>query len=97
MQENFKFAMFDIAFNMDNIRVQEVNFDPQATVFRIAEKKPNFEIELADCSFNVAFNYSIITTPELVEDYGYGKGWMKNLNITLKGSPSSTKDGKVQF
>lgn len=88
--------MFDIAFNIHNIRVEEVTFDPSATVFKISKNKPNFEIELADCNFNIAFNYSIVTTPELVQDYGFGKGWMRNLNITLQGSPQA-KDGTIQF
>lgn len=96
MSEHFKFAMFDIAFTMDNIRVEDVIFDPERTAFSIHESKPNFEVELADCSFNVGFNYSIVTTPELVTDYGYGQGYMKNLNITLKGSPQM-KDSGVQF
>lgn len=96
MQQNFTFSMFNVAFGMDNIQIEEAIFDPKNTNFAIKESKPNIVIDMKECSFAVGFNYSVVTTPELVTDHGYGKAWMKGMNISVKGNPGN-KNNNFQF
>lgn len=35
----------------------------------------------------MSLEYYIKTTPELLEEIGVGKGWLRNLNLTVKANP----------
>lgn len=88
IEKDFKFSIFDITLGMNNIKVEEATYNPETTKLTIHGEKPNFEINLVNCNFAVGFNYSVRTKPVLVNDTGYAKGWLKDLNITVKASPS---------
>jgi hypothetical protein len=88
--------MLDIYFKMYDIKIVEARYNPKNTKFGISQSKPNLQIELEDCDFNFAFNYSIVSTPELITDNGTAKAWLKDMNLTIKASPS-TSNNLVQF
>lgn len=51
---------------------------------------------MEDCDFYFAFNYTIKSTPELITDNGTARAWLKDMNLTVKASPSVSKK-YVQF
>ena len=53
-------------------------------------------ITLEGCDFHFTFSYLLKSTPELIYDNGTAKAWLKDLNFTIKASPSVNKDF-VQF
>lgn len=73
---------------MSNIHVEMVSYDPVNTKIVINDTKPNVEIDIKNCNFAVGFDYHIKSWPELIEDSGTGKGWLKGLDIVVRGSPS---------
>lgn len=72
---------------MYDISVDEATFDQQNTVIKINEKKPNLEITLNDCNFEVSFKYHILTNPKLLDDKGTVKGKLNGLKLIIKASP----------
>lgn len=42
---------------------------------------------MKDCVFVVSFDYHLKTLPELLEDVGVGKAWLRDLNLTVKANP----------
>jgi hypothetical protein len=72
---------------MENISIAKAVYNPRNTKIAIAEKKPQFFINLEDCDFEIHFDYILETTPELVSERGSGVFEMQDLNLTVKASP----------
>ena len=89
--------MLNINFKMHDVKIIEANYNPKTTYFGISQTKPNLRVDLEDCDFNFAFNYSIKSTPELIADNGTAKAWLKDMNLSVRASPSVNKDSYVQL
>ena len=96
VEKHFQVAMLDIYFHMYDIKIVEARYNPKNTNFAISQSKPNLRIDLEDCDFYFAFNYTIKSTPELLTDNGTARAWLKDMNLTVKASPSVSKTF-VQF
>ena len=92
VEKNFTLSKLTVNFRLDNIILTDALYDPAASQLSIHEAKPNFDIELVNCSFGIGFNYSIQTTPALINDAGFGKAWLNDMNIVFKGSPVAKDD-----
>lgn len=92
VEKNFTLSKLTVNFRLDNIILTDALYDPAASQLSIHEAKPNFDIELVNCSFGIGFNYSIQTTPALINDVGFGKAWLNDMNIVFKGSPKAKDD-----
>ncbi len=87
VEKNFSIPKLNVNFKLDNILLTDAIYDPVDSRLSIHEEKPNFDIDLVNCSFGIGFNYSIQTTPALFNDKGSGKAWLKKMNILFQGSP----------
>jgi hypothetical protein len=96
VEKHFEASILDVRYRMENITIAKAVYNPRNTKIAIAEKKPQFFINLEDCDFEVNFDYILETTPELVSEHGSGVFEMQDLNLTVKASPF-VKDNFFQF
>ena len=96
VEKHFEASILDVRYRMENITIAKAVYNPRNTKIAIAEKKPQFFINLEDCDFEVHFDYILETTPELVSERGSGVFEMQDLNLTVKASPF-VKDNFFQF
>ena len=96
MEKHFEASILDVKYRMENISIAKAVYNPRNTKIAIAEKKPQFFINLEDCDFEIHFDYILETTPELVSERGSGVFEMQDLNLTVKASPF-VKDNFFQF
>ena len=96
VEKHFEASILDVRYRMENITIAKAVYNPRNTKIAIAEKKPQFFINLEDCDFEVHFDYILETTPERVSERGSGVFEMQDLNLTVKASPF-VKDNFFQF
>jgi hypothetical protein len=96
VEKHFEASILDVRYRMENITIAKAVYNPRNTKIAIAEKKPQFFINLEDCDFEVEFDYILETTPELVSERGSGVFEMQDLNLTVKASPF-VKNNFFQF
>jgi hypothetical protein len=77
-----------VTTTFNNIKFTDSSFDAKKTVIDLHSDSPNFELKLMNCGLGLAFDYHVLTNPELVDDKGTGRAWLKNLNISVLASPS---------
>lgn len=87
VEKHFEVSILDVRYRMENITIARAVYNPRNTKITIAEKKPQFFINLEDCDFEIQFDYILETTPELVSERGSGVFVMEDLNLTVKASP----------
>ena len=68
VEKNFSIPKLNVNFKLENILLTDAIYDPVDSQLSIHEAKPNFDIDLVNCSFGIGFNYSIQTTPALFND-----------------------------
>ena len=70
VEKHFEASILDVRYRMENISIAKAVYNPRNTKIAIAEKKPQFFINLEDCDFEIHFDYILETTPELVSERG---------------------------
>jgi hypothetical protein len=69
-----KFGKIDVATSIWDIDFFNITFDPVNTDIQLSQAKPQFNIKFVNVGMNLAFDYSIDTTPTLVNEMGTGSG-----------------------
>ena len=86
-----------MAVAVTDVSVAQATFDAAATTVSTHQAKPNFELRLYGASFELRFNYSVRTDPELLTDQGCAVAWLRDLNLTLSASPRPLYNDFFQF
>ncbi len=87
VEKNFSLAVLDMQYRMENITIEKAIYNPANTKIAISEKKPQFFINLEDCDFEMTFDYTLESSPELISERGSGVFVMQDLNLTVKATP----------
>ena len=87
VEKNFSLAVLDMQYRMENITIEKAIYNPANTKIAISEKKPQFFINLEDCDFEMTFDCTLESSPELISERGSGVFVMQDLNLTVKATP----------
>ena len=79
---------------MSNFALSNATFDPDQTELFFNDDKPQIDVKFTKAGFDLDFDYHVFTDPELLDDLGKGKAWMRNLKLALSFTPI-VKNGMV--
>lgn len=89
-------AMLAIHTSISNFRMSNIKFDVENTELTMHTNKPQLTLSLQNGGFEMKFSYRVFSTPELLDDEGTGRAWIKALNITAQANPTM-KNGMVEL